>query len=89
METWKKTRLKGGTYSIKPLLVHVFENGKCIYNDRPTVLELRDICRKDLDTLWDESKRLVNPNKVHVDLSKPLYELKQQLLDKYRNIDSV
>ncbi|MDD5833233.1 MAG: nicotinate phosphoribosyltransferase [Clostridiales bacterium] len=89
VETWKKTRLKGGTYSIKPLLVHVFENGKCIYNDRPTVLELRDICRKDLDTLWDESKRLVNPNKVHVDLSKPLYELKQQLLDKYRNIDSV
>lgn len=85
VETWKKTRLNGGTYTLKPLMVHVFENGKCIYNDRPTVMELREICRRDLDTLWEESKRLVNPNTVHVDLSRPLYDLKQELLDKYRN----
>lgn len=84
VETWKKTRLCGGSYIMKPLLVHVFENGKCIYNDRPSVMELQEICRKDLDTLWDESRRLVNPNTIHVDLSRKLYDLKQELLDKYR-----
>ncbi len=84
IETWKKTRLCGGSYVMKPLLIHVFENGKCIYNDRPSVMELQDICRKDLDTLWDESKRLVNPHTIHVDLSRRLYDLKQELLDKYR-----
>ena len=86
IETWKKTRLKGGSYIMKPLLIHVFEKGKCIYNNRPSVLELQDICRKDLDTLWEESRRLINPHQTHVDLSKPLYDLKQELLDKYKNI---
>lgn len=84
IETWKKTRLCGGSYTIKPLLVHVFENGKCIYNNRPSVKELQAVCKKDLETLWDESKRLVNPHTVHVDLSQKLYDLKQELLDKYR-----
>ena len=86
IETWKKTRLKGGSYVMKPLLVHVFEKGKCIYNNRPSVLELQEICRRDLDTLWEESKRLINPHQTHVDLSKPLYDLKQDLLAKYKNI---
>ena len=86
IETWKKTRLKGGSYIMKPLLIHVFEKGKCIYNNRPSVLELQDICRKDLDTLWEESRRLINPHQTHVDLRKPLYDLKQELLDKYKNI---
>lgn len=84
IETWKKTRLCGGSYTIKPLLVHVFEKGKCIYNNRPSVKELQAVCKKDLETLWDESKRLVNPHTVHVDLSQKLYDLKQELLDKYR-----
>ncbi len=86
VETWKKTKLKGGSYIMKPLLIHVFENGKCIYNDRPSVKELQKICREDLDTLWEESKRLINPHQTHVDLSKPLYDLKQELLDKYKII---
>ena len=40
-------------------------------------------CKKELDTLWDESKRLVNPHKVHVDLSNELWHMKNQLLDTY------
>ena len=34
-------------------------------------------------TLWDESKRLINPQVVHVDLSQKLYDLKQELLHNY------
>ena len=83
VETWKKTLLKAGTYTMKELLIPVFADGECVYNDRPTVKELQKICRADLDTLWDESRRLTNPNPVHVDLSRELWDLKQALLDKY------
>ena len=83
VETWKKTLLKAGTYTMKELLIPVFIDGKCVYNDRPSVMELQKICKADLDTLWDESRRLTNPHSVHVDLSRELWNLKQALLDKY------
>ena len=44
-------------------------------------MEIRDYCLKEQDTLWEESKRFVNPHKVYVDLSKKLYDTKIQLLD--------
>lgn len=86
VETWKKTRLKAGTYTMKELLIPVFIDGVCVYNDRPTVMELREICNKDISTLWEETRRLTNPNTVHVDLSRPLWELRQRLLDKYNKV---
>ena len=79
-EPWKKTKLKGGTYIMRPLMEHIFQNGDCIYTS-PKVMEIRDYCQKELDTLWDETKRLVNPHKVYVDLSAKLYDTKIQLLD--------
>ncbi|MDO4266720.1 MAG: nicotinate phosphoribosyltransferase [Eubacteriales bacterium] len=87
VETWKKTLMKAGTYTIRPLMIPVFKNGKCVYNNRPTVMELQQICRESMDTLWEESKRLVNPHEVHVDLSRPLWDLRQQLLDKYHHME--
>jgi nicotinate phosphoribosyltransferase len=45
------------------------------------VKELREICKKEQETLWDESRRLVNPHEVYVDLSQKLYELKNELLE--------
>ena len=83
VETWKKTLMKGGTYTIEPLMIPVFINGECVYKDRPTTMELQKICKDDMDTLWEESRRLVNPHEIHVDLSKPLWDLKQDLLNKY------
>ena len=83
IETWKKTMMKAGTYTMKKLLIPVFLEGKCVYNDRPGVMELQKKCKEDLDTLWDEAKRLTNPHETHVDLSAPLWNLKQELLDKY------
>ncbi len=83
IETWKKTLLKAGSYSLKELLKPIFIDGKCVYNNRPSVMELQNICTADMATLWDESRRLTNPNAVHVDLSRKLWELKQALLDKY------
>lgn len=86
ISTWKKTWLKGGTYEIRELLVPVFLNGECVY-ESPSVMDIRDYCEKELATLWDESRRLVNPQEVYVDLSKPLWELKNSLLDHVHDFD--
>ncbi len=79
LETWKRTKLKAGTYEMRELLVPVFKNGDCIYTS-PSVMELRDICAKELDTLWEEHRRLVNPSEMYVDLSDKLYDIKKNLL---------
>ena len=80
ISTWKKTYLDGGTYTLKELLVPVFLNGKCVYTS-PSVMEIRTYCQEQLDTLWDETRRLINPHNVYVDLSNELWQLKNKLLD--------
>ncbi|HIZ78965.1 MAG TPA: nicotinate phosphoribosyltransferase [Candidatus Lachnoclostridium stercorigallinarum] len=82
IETWKKTLLAPETYTLRELLVPVFQKGKCVYHS-PKVMEIRDYCTRELDTLWEESRRLVNPHEVHVDLSNELWHMKNQLLDSY------
>jgi nicotinate phosphoribosyltransferase len=66
---------------MKELLVPVFKNGQCVY-ESPNVMKIRDYCAKELDTLWEETRRLINPQEVYVDLSKKLYDMKHSLLDK-------
>lgn len=80
IETWKKTLLRGGTYKVRELLVPVIEKGICVY-ESPSVSEIKEYCKAELDTLWDETRRLVNPHKVYVDLSNKLYDIKKSLLD--------
>ena len=80
LEPWKKTRLEAGTFTLRELMIPVFKNGECCYNS-PKVMEIRGYCQQELDTLWDETKRFVNPHKVYVDLSKKLYDIKIDLLD--------
>ena len=79
-ETWKKTTLKAGTYSMRELLVQVFDKGKCIYHS-PKVMDIQKYCNEEKETLWNETKRFVNPHKVYVDLSDKLYEMKRQILN--------
>ena len=80
VSTWKQTLLQPGTYQVRELLVPVFVNGVCVY-ESPSVMEIRDYCCAELDTLWDETKRFANPQEVYVDLSERLYQTKQELLD--------
>ena len=80
--TWKKTLLAPGTYTMRELPVQVFKDGECVYHS-PKVMEIQKYCKEELNTLWDETKRLVTPHEVHVDLSKPLWDMKHALLDKY------
>ncbi len=77
---WKKMVLHPGEYSIRELLVPVFINGECVYNS-PCVTDIRAYCQKELNTLWDEHRRLANPHNVPVDLSDKLLDLKNKLIE--------
>ena len=80
IDTWKKTHLTPGTYKMRELPVQIFKNGECVY-ESPPVMEIRDVCRRELDTLWDEAKRLINPHRAHIDLSSRLHAMKNSLLE--------
>lgn len=82
IEHWKKTKLAGGTYTMKEIMVPVFINGECVYQS-PSVKEIAEYCKQEKDTLWDETKRLFYPHQVYVDLSDNLYQVKKELLNQY------
>lgn len=75
--TWKRKKLNN--YYVKELQEKIFENGKLIYKN-PTLKEIAEYAKLQLETIWDEVKRLNNPQRYYVDLSQKLYDLKTELL---------
>ena len=80
VDTWKKTRLKGGTYTLRELLIPIFLDGSCVY-ESPAVRDIASYCKQEKETLWEETLRLFNPHEVYVDLSRKLYDVKESLLN--------
>lgn len=77
VETWKKMTLRN--YYARYLLIPIYKDGELIY-DSPSVQEIQEYSKDELNTLWGEYKRLKNPHVYKVDLSHKLYNLKQDLL---------
>ncbi|OUQ58527.1 nicotinate phosphoribosyltransferase [Tyzzerella sp. An114] len=77
---WKKMNLKPGEYYVRELLVPIFIKGECVY-ESPKTMDIKKYCDNELNTLWDEHRRLKNPHIVPVDLSEKLYNLKHELID--------
>lgn len=65
------------------LLEPIFIDGKQVYKS-PSLEEIRKYAKEQLDTLWVEMKRFESPHKYYVDYSKPLWDLKQKLLNELR-----
>ena len=80
--TWKKMTLCD--YEVRPLLAPIFENGELVYT-LPTLSEISEYAKREMETFWDEYKRLHSPHRYKVDLSKPLYELKRSMLEERRS----
>ncbi|MBQ8986629.1 MAG: nicotinate phosphoribosyltransferase [Lachnospiraceae bacterium] len=79
-EPWKKTKLEAGEFELRELMIPLFKDGECVY-DFPKTMDIRKKCLEEQDTLWEESRRLVNPHQIYVDLSRKLYDTKLRLLD--------
>ncbi len=78
--SWKTKTLTN--FTAKELQVQIFKGGECVYKS-PTINEIAEYCKEQVDLLWDEVKRFENPHTYYVDLSKKLYEIKNILLNVY------
>lgn len=79
--TWKRKILTN--FYAKKLLVKIFDRGRLIY-DTPPMNEIKEHCKAQLDTLWDEVKRFEKPHEYFVDLSKPLWNIRDRLLNEHK-----
>ncbi len=74
---WKRKTIEN--YELRELLVPIFKNGECIYTS-PSVDMIRENCKKELESMWDEVLRFENPHNYYVDLSQRLWDEKNELL---------
>lgn len=77
--TWKRKTVTD--FIARPLLIPIFKAGKCVYQS-PPVTEIASYCCKQIDALWEEVLRFENPHRYYVDLSRQLWTLKQQMLER-------
>lgn len=75
--TWKRKIIEN--YRAEKLLVQIYDKGKLVY-DPPALDDIKKRAEQQLDSLWEEMKRLDNPQEYIVDLSFDLWKLKNDLL---------
>lgn len=80
--TWKKKKVTD--FYARPLLKQIFKDGKLVY-DNPNLKVLKEYCKMEVDGLWEEVKRFENPHRYYVDMSKKLWKLKNDMLEKYQS----
>jgi nicotinate phosphoribosyltransferase len=68
-------------YYTEELLKPIFENGRLVY-ELPTLSEIRARVKRQTQVFSPEIQRLTNPHEYHVDLSEPLWQLKNRMIAK-------
>ena len=82
VHTWKRKTVTD--FTAKKLQVKIFSKGTLVY-ENPTVKEISEYCKNQVDSMWDEVKRFENPHNYYVDLSEDLWHLRNNLLSKLSN----
>ncbi|WP_156900461.1 nicotinate phosphoribosyltransferase [Anaerovorax odorimutans] len=78
---WKRKTMSN--FYAKNLRVQIFDKGVCIYKN-PNINEIKNYCKEQIETLWEEVLRFENPHEYYVDLSKELYEMRLKLIEEYQ-----
>ena len=78
--TWKRKEITN--FIARPLLAPIFLNGQFVYTS-PTLEEIVTYSKEQIEMLWEEVLRFEKPHRYYVDLSKELWTLKTDLLEKY------
>jgi nicotinate phosphoribosyltransferase len=78
-------------FEAKNLHVQVVEAGNVIY-ENPSLLDMQNYAKENLDLLWEEYKRSLNPEEYPVDLSQKCWDNKmrniqeiQEMVEEYRH----
>lgn len=81
--TWKRKTIEN--YTIRELLTPLFVEGKCV-REKKTVENVREYTKSELNSIWDQYKRIKNPHIYKVDLSQKLWDLKNDMVASRRNV---
>ncbi len=81
VDRWKQITFND--YSVKYLQQDIIINGKLVYK-LPSLQEIKNYAKEEIDSLWEEYKRLDSPHIFKVDLSDSLFELKKNMIDEIR-----
>ena len=81
VHTWKRKTLTD--FTARELLVPVFKDGKQVY-ELPSIHEIKEHCKREIEFVWDEVLRFENPHNYYVDLSQKLWDIKNEMLHKMR-----
>lgn len=71
-------------FEARELHKKIIDEGKIVY-ESPTVLEMQQYAFENLELLWDEYKRSLNPEEYPVDLSQKCWDNKMQRIQEIRN----
>lgn len=63
----------------------MIHNGEINYHN-PTLEEMRDYAAGNLELLWDEYKRAMNPEEYPVDLSQKCWDNKMRNIEEVHNM---
>ncbi len=74
---WKRKKLEN--FTAVNIMTKIFDNGNCVY-ECPSIEEIKQYCKTQIDTLWEETLRFEKPQTYYVDLSQKLWKLKTDLL---------
>ena len=77
--TWKTKTFT--TYTLRNMHVPVYLNGKRVYQ-KPSIEEIKSYAQSELNSLWEEMRRFDYPHKYYIDLSKKLWKMKHDLIEK-------
>lgn len=80
--TWKRKVLED--FTAEELLVPVFKNGEQVYA-LPSLEDIREHCKAEIEGMWDEVRRFNNPHNYYVDLSEKLWQIKHDMISEFRN----
>ena len=72
-------------FEAKNLQQQVIKNGEINYQN-PTLEEMRDYAAENLELLWDEYKRAMNPEEYPVDLSQQCWDNKMRNIEEAREM---
>ncbi len=77
----KRIMRKNHISRIEPLLETILDNGKLAY-EFPSIEEMRELRKKDIESLDPGVKRLINPHYYHVSITEKLFGMKMDLIKK-------
>lgn len=72
-------------FEAKNLHVKVIDQGEIVY-ETPTLQEIRQYTHSNLELLWDEYKRALNPEEYPVDLSQKCWDNKMRNIQEVHNM---